>query len=86
MLPLPSAYVGLIGALHESFEEKKNATSSRRRASIDEGLRVTSGSLVHRQMCRACERQAARLSQTGTLGVARSDTNPQVWKGVWAIR
>src|SRR3954464_1650560 len=36
-------------------------------------------------MCPGGERQAALLSQTTLSRVARSDTNPQVWKGVWAI-
>src|SRR4051812_48916600 len=36
-------------------------------------------------MCPGGERQAALLSQTARSRVARSDTNPQVWKGVWDI-
>src|SRR5947208_1418071 len=36
-------------------------------------------------MCRSSERQAALLSQTRTLGVARSDTHPQVWTEVWDV-
>jgi len=83
VLALPAANVGLVGPLHERLKDEKERRMDARGASIDERLGVASASLVHRQLCPSGERQAALLSQTGSLRVVRSDTNPQVWICMW---